>query len=65
MIHMAKKNKLPSAALLLKTLAGVMAMGLPYKKGICISCGVTESKKHHTDCYYLDALNLIVKYYKP
>lgn len=42
-----------------------MAMGLPYKKGICISCGVTESKKHHTDCYYLDALNLIVKYYKP
>src|SRR5208337_5582797 len=60
-----KKNKeLPPARVFLNALAGVLSMGLPYERGRCASCGVKQDKKHHAGCLYLDALHLVLRYYK-
>ena len=56
---------LPPAGEILRTLAGVLAMGLPYEKGICTSCRIKRGHRHHADCLYHEAIMMVVKHYKP
>jgi len=70
MAKLKKKKKapkpLPPASVILQTLAGVLALGLPYnKKGICVSCHIKEGHRHHSDCHYHEAIMMVVKYYRP
>jgi hypothetical protein len=70
-LKLKKKKKkapkpLPPAEEILSTLAGVLALGLPYnKKGICVSCHIKEGHRHHSDCHYHEAIMMVVKYYRP
>lgn len=57
------KSELP-AERILEALAGVLAIGLPYEKGVCTSCRIKQGQRHHADCVYHDAINLVVRYYK-
>lgn len=60
----SKKRVLP-AEQILDALAGVLAMGLPYNaKGVCTSCHIKQGQRHHADCHYHEAIQLVLKYYR-
>jgi hypothetical protein len=60
------KPAMPPVREVLQALAGVLAMGLPYnKKDTCTSCHIKRGARHHRDCIYREAIDMVVEYYHP
>lgn len=59
-----KSREIP-AERTLSALAGLLAMGYPFVKDVCVSCQIKKGEHHHKGCIFRESLKLVLKYYKP